>query len=67
MTPSIEYIIWGVPAGQTEETILYSLARSEAEARRVIAVLEREHGCTRCRIHALDLRIAPDFRKVVSR
>lgn len=35
-----EYPIWGVPPGGDAETILYTLATTLAEARRVAAVLE---------------------------
>ena len=63
-----EILIYGLPAGETREymeTILYSRAETIAEAKRVAAILERDHGCTRVRIWAWD-GSAPDFRKAVA-
>ena len=67
-----EYPIWGVPPGGDAETILYTLATTLAEARRVATVLERRHGCTAVRIQSLDLSapgesVAEAFRAAVAR
>jgi hypothetical protein len=61
----IEYVIWGRPPGEEHEQPLYTKATTRQEAEDVIPILEEEHGCTACRIHELDLSVAPDFTKAV--
>jgi hypothetical protein len=61
-------LIYGLPEGETREymeTILYAKAESMAEAERVKTILERDYGCTRCRIWTYNGE-APDFTKVLS-
>lgn len=67
-----EYVVWGVPPGGDAETVLYTRAATLADARRVAAVLEAEHGCTRTRIQTLDMgapaeSVADMFRAAVAR
>jgi hypothetical protein len=55
----MEYVIWGIPPGQADETILLAepngkpITSIEA-AQRFLERLETKHGCTRCRIQTLD-------------
>ena len=62
----MEYVIWGCPPGQTEETLL--LARVEGEtitdrqaAQRYVKTLEQKHGCTKTRIQEINLDEPLDF------
>lgn len=55
-----EYVIWGIPPGQQDEVPLYTLAETEEQAKAVIVVLEKKHGCRACRIQVID-GTAPDF------
>lgn len=60
-----EYVVWGVPPGGDGEQPLYTLARTMADARRVMDVLAERHGCTRLRVQVLDLNERPDFVRAV--
>ena len=51
----IEYIIWGGPKGETEETLLYTKATTSDEAKRVMKILKDDYGASKLRIHVLDL------------
>lgn len=67
-----EYVVWGVPPGGDAETVLYTRAETLAEARRVAAVLESRHECTRTRIQIVDMdapagSVADMFRAAVAR
>ena len=62
----IEYPIWGIPPGKTEEDLLYTRARTMEEAKRVCRILETEHGVTRPRIQVLNLTEPPDFSNVLA-
>jgi hypothetical protein len=62
-----EYVIWGLPPGKTDEldrAPLYTLARSMEEAQKVMAILEKEHGCREMTVQVLDGTL-PDFAKTV--
>jgi len=72
-TATKEYVIWGVPAGQTEETLLLEkvegeLITSRADAEKYKKVLETKHGCTKTRIQELDLSQEPvwDAKKLIN-
>jgi hypothetical protein len=61
-------LIYGLHEGETREyteTILYTKSESMAEAERVKTILERDYGCTHCRIWVYNGE-APDFTKVLS-
>ena len=45
-----EYVVWGIAPGDEYENVLYTRATTAAEAGRVAATLEREHGCRRTRV-----------------
>lgn len=67
-----EYVVWGVPPGGDAETVLYTRAATLADARRVAAVLEARHGCSRTRIQIVDMSdsgasVAGAFRAAVAR
>jgi hypothetical protein len=61
LNPAKEFIIWGIPPGKVHEDLLYTKAKSMQEAKQVIKILETKHGCTKCRVHVLDLSAKPDF------
>lgn len=63
----VEYIIWGIPPGEKHENVLHTKSKSMAEAKKIIKILEEEHGCTKCHVQVLDLTKAPDFSKVLSK
>lgn len=50
-----EYVIWGKPEGETEEQVLYSLARSQGQADKVMTVLAEKYNCRDMRVQILDL------------
>ena len=53
-----DYIVWGVPKGETEERLLLSERaglRSMDEANRAIKVLEGLRGCRQCRVQVVNL------------
>jgi hypothetical protein len=63
----IEYVIWGIPPGESEENVLHTKSRSMGEAKKILRILEEEHGCKKCRIQVLDLTARPDFSKIFNR
>jgi Fe2+ transport system protein B len=56
-----EYVIWGIPPGKTHEDILYTKAETISEARKVVEILTKKHGCKKVRIQVLDLSQDTDF------
>jgi hypothetical protein len=65
-----EYAIWGIPPGQSEETLLLAMPQGKpitdrAEADKLMATLQSKHGCRNCRIQTLDGSI-PNFRKAIA-
>jgi len=54
-----EFVIWGIPPGKTEEDLLYTKAKTEAEAKVVINNLVGIYGVTKARIQVLDLNECP--------
>ena len=50
-----EYAIWGIPKGKTEDTLLYTKARSMGEARRVMKTLRNTYGARAMRVQVIDL------------
>lgn len=67
----MEYVIWGVPKGESEEQVLISEQfglTSLEQANKVMDRLVNEYGCTNCRVQSIDLRngIANDFRKAIN-
>lgn len=64
-----EFVIWGTPPGETEETIVVSEAaglKSRAEAERAVKYLERKFGVTGLRIAEYDLADEADFTGMVN-
>jgi len=49
-----EFVIWGVPPQETEETLLYTLADTLEEAHRVMRILVAKHGVTKAHIQVID-------------
>jgi len=62
----IEFIVWGVPKGETEETVLYTKAETEEEAKKVMKILKDDYGASKLRIHVLDLSEVPDFTSTIN-
>tara|TARA_Y100000310_G_C20084149_1_gene535243 strand:- start:43 stop:282 length:240 start_codon:yes stop_codon:yes gene_type:complete len=65
-----EYIVWGVPEGEKDEKIMYTKAKNNNEAKKVVDILEKKHGVTKLRIQVLDLSqelTANDFKKALKR
>lgn len=61
-----EYVVWGVPPdGDGDERPLYTRAETMEQARRVMRVLEEQHGCTRLRVQVLNPAEPPDFVRAV--
>ena len=62
-----EFAIWGIPPGETEETILYTKADSLEQAQRVAVALGARHGCSGVRVQILgEGEIAKMFRAAVN-
>ena len=49
-----EFIIWGYPPNG-EDTLLHTKSKTMDEAKRVMVVLEEDHGCTNMRVQVLDI------------
>ena len=60
MANTIEYVVWGIPAGQAHETVLVSRIETRERADEWVAFVEND-GCTSVRIQELDLAEPPDF------
>ena len=59
-----EYIVWGIPPGKKDEEVLYTKSKSKSEANKICDLLEKKHGCKKCRVQVLDLSTTPDFTNV---
>ena len=54
-----EFPIWGMPPGAKREELLYTKAKSHAEAKKIVKILTDKHGVTKARIQVLDLAQNP--------
>jgi hypothetical protein len=54
-----EFVIWGIPPGKSSEDILYTKAKSNGEAKKILKVLVSKHGIKKGRIQVLDLEQDP--------
>jgi len=54
-----EFVIWGIPPGKNSEQILYTKAKSNGEAKKILKVLVSNHGIKKGRIQVLDLEQDP--------
>lgn len=61
-----EFIIWGVAAGATVETILYTKAKTAAAAAAVASLLCKDHGCSKTRVQKIDFSAPVDFAAAVT-
>ncbi len=52
-----EYVIWGVPKGETDERVLYTKAKSLLGCNDIAAALEKKYGCTEVRIQVVDMGV----------
>jgi len=64
----IEYIIWGIPKGKTDEEVLITGLKTKAKAKEIITMFKNAtdetkpwYGVSKVRLHILDLSEAPDF------
>ena len=63
-----EYVIFGIAPGDDMESLLVSERagiKSMDHAERVKETLERDHGCTACRVHVFNWE-KPDFAATVA-
>ena len=61
-----EYIIWGIPLGEKEEQILFTLCRSKKEAEKAAEYIERITGATKTRVQEIDLSTKPNFTAAIT-
>ena len=54
-----EFVIWGIPPKKSSEEILYTKAKSNSEAKKVLKILVSKHGVKKGRIQVLDLEQDP--------
>ncbi|MBT4209063.1 hypothetical protein HOE22_12105 [Candidatus Woesearchaeota archaeon] len=54
-----EFIIWGIAPGKSREEILFTKAKSQSEAKKIIKILTKKHGVKRARIQVLDMAQDP--------
>ena len=54
-----EFPIWGIPPGAKREELLYTKAKSHAEAKKIVKILTDKQGVTKARIQVLDLAQNP--------
>jgi hypothetical protein len=54
-----EFVIWGIPPKKSSEEILYTKAKSNSEAKKVVKILTKKHGVKKARIQVLDLEQDP--------
>jgi hypothetical protein len=63
---NIEHVIWGKPPKAEHEEVLYTKATNAEEAKKVMEILAKEHGCSEMRVQVLDLNADPSemFKKL---
>lgn len=61
-----EFVIWGIAPNRKYEEPLFTKARTMTEAKNVLSLLEKEHGCKACRIQVIDFKEPPDFTKTLN-
>ena len=49
-----EFVVWGIPPNEEHETVLYTLATTLEEAKKVSALLVAKHGVTKAHIQVID-------------
>jgi hypothetical protein len=52
-----EYVIWGIPEGESMEDILYTKAESEEEAEKIMKILENKYNCSNVRLQIIDFEM----------
>lgn len=58
-----EYVIWGCDKNNKDETVLYTKAKSESEAKKVMKILKTKYGAHNLRLQILDFGEKLDFMK----
>ncbi len=56
-----EFVIWGVPEGQKDEVVVYTKAKTEGEAKKVMKILKDKHNVTKVRLQIIDFSTEIDF------
>ena len=59
-----EFIVWGVAPNDTEEQVLYTKAKTFANAEAIAAYLVKNKGCTQTRVQVIDFTKQPDFTNI---
>jgi hypothetical protein len=49
-----EFVVWGIPPNETEETLLYTLAKTLQEAKGIVELLTEKHGVTEAHIQIIN-------------
>ncbi len=62
----IEYIIWGIAPNGEYEIPLYTKCVNMVQAVKVKGILEKDHGCIKCRVQVMNLSDAPDFAATIT-
>lgn len=57
MTTTKEYVVWGVPKGETDEQVLYTKAETMERAQQAKTILETQKGCAQVRIQVVDMGV----------
>ena len=61
-----EFVIWGIAPNTKDEQPLYTRAANMLQAVKVLRKLEKEYGCSNCRIQVIDFNELPDFTKTIN-
>ena len=56
-----EFVIWGIPDGKKDEEVLFTKAKNDKEAKKVVKILTDKHGVTKARIQVVDFSTDIDF------
>lgn len=62
-----EYAIWGIPAGQVDETLLLTMIADAAKAEELRQLITLRHGVTETRVQCIDFETPPDFNAIFRR
>ena len=60
-----EWVIWGIPKNNNDETILISRIQDESLLTRYLHILNEKYGCTKMRVQKID-GTYPDFAKTIN-
>jgi hypothetical protein len=60
-----EFVVWGIPTGDTEEQPLYTKAPTRQRAEEIATLIESRGLATSTRIQELDLSTPPNFAETL--